>query len=220
MTNIRGRDEEMAAVFRDELTALGIDETAPDDGGDIRGLTIVGVARLPEGFVARIQRRWNYFSVSLVPALPLAAALEVNHAPHRCCGTSYSGDGPALGAVARAHGHAGGLEDGRLRAYQGGGRPVDLWHCDSIGALATLLRVLAKVIAAEGLTANTARAANMQRHTHEMLSLAEKHHVDGGHLFELLVEHMHLSDEIVADDPRVVAFRAAHPLAVSRVGAG
>ena len=218
MTNIRGRDEEMAAVFRDELTALGIDETAPDDGGDIRGLTIVGVARLPEGFVARIQRRWNYFSVSLVPALPLAAALEVNHAPHRCCGTSYSGTGPALGAVARAYGHAGGLEDHELRTYQKG-RGVDTWHCDSIGALATLLRTLPRVISAEGITADAALLDEKRRWTDEILASAEKYLASGGQTdvsFEALRDALHEHRLALADDPRVVAFRAAHPRTVSR----
>lgn len=210
MMNTQPR-ERMPAVFRDELAAVGVNQTEYDNASEV-GITFVGVARSPAGFVARIQRRWGYFSVTLSPALPLAAALEVNHAPHHCSPGGDSGDGPALGAVARAHGYGMGLNDDALRAYQGGGRPVDLWHCDSIGALATLLRVLANVIAHEGLTAAAARAANMRRHTDEVLAHVEKHRVDGGHMFDLLVEHMHTSDEIDASDARVVAFRAAHPL--------
>lgn len=202
--------EEMPDVFRDELAALRVEETAPDTRSEV-GIPFVGVMHLPAGFVARIERRWAYYSVTLSPALPLATALEVNHAPHRCARGAYSGAGRALGAVARAHGHASGLDDDALRTYQGG-RHVECWHCDSIGALGTFLRVASKVIVAQGLTASGTRDANRQQHTDEMLALCEKHQADGGHLFDLLVEHLHLSDEIVADDPRVVAFRAAHPL--------
>lgn len=211
MMNTQPR-ERMPAVFRDELAAVGVTQTEHDNASEV-GITFVGVARSPAGFVARIERRWGYFSVTLSPALPLAAALEVNHAPHHCSPGGDSGDGSALGAVARAHGYGHGLDDDALRRYQGGGRPVDLWHCDSIGALATLLRELTKVIAAEGLTADTARADHMRLHTDEMLALVEKHKGDGL-IFDAIREHLHEHPLILSDDPRVVAFRAAHPRTV------
>ena len=138
--------ERARRIFRDELAALGI---ATDKHVER------AVVRLASGFVLTIEPRHFGSSVDIMPFLPRDLAREVNDTPCDCFGGGYSDDNGRLGAVARPHGHAGGLANHNLRTYQRGA-PVSTWHCDSIGALGTLLRVVARTITADGLTADAA----------------------------------------------------------------
>lgn len=201
--------ERARRIFRDELAALGI---ATDKHVER------AVVRLASGFVLTIEPRHFGSSVDIMPFLPRDLAREVNDTPCDCFGGGYSDDNGRLGAVARPHGHAGGLANHNLRTYQRGA-PVSTWHCDSIGALGTLLRVVARTITADGLTADAALLDEKRRWTDEILASAEKHLASGGPtdaVFEALRDALHEHRLALADDPRVVAFRAAHPRTVSR----
>lgn len=77
-------------------------------------------------------RRWAYWSASCAPGLPADVASRLNATPCNSVGTHYSGRPGTLGAVARAHGYAGGMEEEQLRKWGA----CDSWHIDTPEGLA------------------------------------------------------------------------------------
>lgn len=80
----------------------------------------------------RFVRGWAYWRVSCSPGMPVESLLSLNAAPCSGSGTRYSGRPGTLGAVARAHGYAGGMEEEQIRKWG----PCDSWHIDSPEGLA------------------------------------------------------------------------------------
>lgn len=149
--NLAG-DPSATEHFEEELRTAGL-QIVPSVSVD--GETKVmsdGFADLGGGFTLRVVRRWAYSAPTCFPPLPAEAAAEVNALPFEHGGSRYSGTEQRLGAVARAHGFAGGMTDEMVRSWG----PCRGWDCDSTRALGALVVGLREVIARRGLTAEDA----------------------------------------------------------------
>jgi hypothetical protein len=77
--------------------------------------------------------------VKVTPPLPVGRAVALNDAPLAATGgTRYSGDSETLGAVARAHGFAGGMPSDKMRDWG----DCEGWHIDTPEGLAAFVRWL------------------------------------------------------------------------------
>lgn len=133
MQNLAGHDES-SRIAAEELQRAGIPLTPAakpehETRSQVDGLLTVG----PYAF--RFIRRWAYWSVHVTPHMPMEIALRLNAAPGPGGGTKYSGSGTTLGAVARAHGFAGGMDEEMMNEWG----DCDHWHVDTPEGLAAFV---------------------------------------------------------------------------------
>lgn len=125
MQNLAGHNES-SRLAAEELRAAGITIIpAASPEHETRSQVDGELQAGPHMF--RFIRRWAYWSAQATPPLPVAVALRLNEADGPGGGTKYSGNGNALGAVARAHGFAGGMDAEMLRKWG----ECDHWHIDT-----------------------------------------------------------------------------------------
>ena len=131
--------------------------------------------------------RRGYIVVRCNPGLPPRLARALNEVPSSEEGGYWSGERGTLGDVARANGHAGGALTTEINDT------VHLWHVDSGAALQQLVTVLEHAVAAEGLTAESARADERRVFTRAVLDEIDRSARTSG-VWHVLVRGL-LSDE-------------------------
>lgn len=130
MKNLAGV-QESSRLAAEELFRAGVPivpATGPD--GEVEAQVEGALRAGPYSF--RFVRRWAYWSAKATPPLPAAIAVSLNDAPGPGGGTKYSGGGSNLGAVARAHGFAGGMDSKTVREWG----ECEVWHIDTPEGLA------------------------------------------------------------------------------------
>ncbi|MBL8605142.1 MAG: hypothetical protein JNK72_24645 [Myxococcales bacterium] len=207
--NLAGHPD-ATAIFAQELANAALTVVPIDPEGETR-CGVAGETSLPGGFRLRVRRPWCYASAKITPPIPAAIAALIADEPFAHPVRHYSGAAQVLGAVARPHGHAGGLTGDAVKTYAGG-VPVDCWHADSLRALRALIYALRTVIAREGLTAEEAVKVKLALDTSSIVAAFEEGAAFGGRLYELVREIVHDDSRADPTDPRVQALRAAHPL--------
>jgi len=137
MKNLAGH-EESSRLAAEELRRAAIpiipaDKPEHETGAQIEGELQAGA------YTFRFTRRWAYWSAKATPPLPASIAVRLNESPGPAGRTHYSGNGSNLGAVARAHGFAGGMDAVSVREWG----ECEIWHIDTpegLDAFATWCR--------------------------------------------------------------------------------
>lgn len=134
MQNLAGsKDSSLRAAQELEQADIPIKPAVEPDretGALVEGAFEVG------GYRFQCVRRWAYWSVNVTPPLPVDVATRLNSAPGPGGGSRYSGGGKNLGAVARAHRFAGGMDEKMLREWGA----CDGWHIDTPEGLVAFAR--------------------------------------------------------------------------------
>lgn len=134
MQNLAGsKDSSLRAAQELEQADIPIKPAVEPDretGALVEGAFEVGGHRF------QCVRRWAYWSVNVTPPLPVDVAARLNSAPGPGGGSHYSGGGKNLGAVARAHGFACGMDERMLREWGS----CDSWHIDTPEGLVAFAR--------------------------------------------------------------------------------